>query len=54
MIKEYKRTNRFKFFINTLIEVVKDIDSENNYNNKDFNRLSINRSINEERLCYFN
>ena len=54
MIKEYKRTNRLEFFINALIKVIKDMDSESNYNGKDLNRSDINKLTNKEQLYYFN
>ena len=54
IIKEYERTNCLEFFINTLIEVTRDIDSENNYNNKNLNRSSINKSRDKKQSCYSN
>ena len=52
MIKRYERTNCLEFFINALIEVTRDIDSESNYDSKDLNRSGINRSTDEEQSCY--
>ena len=52
MIREYERTNRFEFFINALIEVTRDIDSESNYNSIDLNRSGIDRSTDKKQSYY--
>ena len=53
IIKEYKRINCFKFFINALIEVARDINNKNNYNSTNLNKSGINKLINKEQLGYF-